>query len=187
MALNSISDQSPKCEHKVMGKLASVVALGILSLPALASMPLKAVENGHALSGERGRHYTVKAKGRTMHDILSEVENNGGPKTHYDKGFGKITLKVQEQFTADDWRELIQQLLMGYNYYMVTDSKSSRIKDVFIVDWTVKDEPAAITTASDESSICADSSQLRMGALGHRGPLSIMRQQLCEGKTPSGR
>ena len=175
-----------------MGKLASVVALSILSLPALASMPLKAEDNGYALSGERDRLYTVKAKGRTMHDILSEVENNGGPKTHYDKGFGKITLRLQEQFTADDWRELIQQLLMGYNYYMVIDSNSSRIKDVFIVDRTpgdgiVKDEPAAITNASDESSICANSSRLRGGSLGHRGPLDIMQQQLCDGKPPSGR
>jgi type II secretory pathway component GspD/PulD (secretin) len=172
-----------------MGKLASVVALSILSLPALASMPLKAEDNGHALSGERDRLYTVKAKGRTMHDLLSEVENNGGPKAHYDKGFGKITLRLQEQFTADDWRELIQQLLMGYNYYMVIDSKVSRIKDVFIVDRTpgditVKEESAAITTASDESSICANS---RGGPFGHRGPQSIMRQQLCEGKPPSSR
>ena len=170
--------------QKQLPIMPSAAVVCLLCLLELATMPLMASGQTSVLAKKPDMPYRVDAKGRTLHDILAEVEQKGGPKTHYETGFGKITL--QGKFTAEGWHDLIRQLLAGYNYYMVTNGKGSQVKDVFIVDNTTgdgstNDEQTAITTANDVATPCTDGGPSRM-PFGHKGPLSMMRQRSCGGE-----
>ena len=157
------------------------------SIAAMVFICMTAAVPSIAGSNDSSQNITYKiddAHGRSLRSILSELELKGGPKAHFDAGFGDEIL--QGSFIANDWSDLLRQLLANHNYYTLSDSNNGRLKDVTILGNGTKNAQANVlpvaVAASEPAPAQCDESQPATSPFGQVGPFADMRKRACEGR-----